>query len=96
MENIYQLYHDEGLNLLAINLTTQDNLQDAVDFVDELGLSFPILLDTTGNIARIYQSGALPTTYFIDRYGVIQEVVVGGPISEALLKIRVEELLGNQ
>jgi hypothetical protein len=36
---------------------------------------------------------ALPTTFFIDARGVIQEVIAGGPMSEALLRIRVEQLI---
>ena len=95
IENVYQQYQEENLEILAVNLTSQDNLQNAVDFVGELDLSFPILLDLDGEVGRIYQSGALPTTYFVDRYGVIQDVIIGGPMAEALLKIRVEELIRN-
>jgi cytochrome c biogenesis protein CcmG, thiol:disulfide interchange protein DsbE len=36
---------------------------------------------------------SLPTSFFIDADGTIREVVVGGPMSEALLRSRVEELL---
>jgi hypothetical protein len=36
---------------------------------------------------------ALPSSFFIDSGGVIQEVVIGGPMSEALLQIRVQQLV---
>jgi hypothetical protein len=36
---------------------------------------------------------ALPTTFFIDREGVIQRVIVGGPMSEVTLQSTVEQLL---
>jgi hypothetical protein len=36
---------------------------------------------------------ALPTSFFIDRKGVIRSVIVGGPMSEALIQSKVEELL---
>ena len=36
---------------------------------------------------------ATPTTFFIGRDGIIREVVLGGPMAEALLRTRVEDLL---
>ena len=56
-------------------------------------LSFPILLDTQGSVSQLYDLRSLPTNFFIGRDGVIQEVVVGGPLSEAGLQIRVEKML---
>lgn len=93
LQKVYQSYRDQGLVVLAVNLTTQDSEDAARKFISELEVNMPILLDTSGEAARIYESGALPTTYFIDRFGTINEVVVGGPLSEALLFIRAEELL---
>jgi len=93
LERVNQSYRDQGLVVLAVNLTTQDSEEAARKFITELGLSLPVLLDTGGEAAQTYESGALPTTYFIDRFGLISEVVVGGPLSEALLFIRAQELL---
>jgi len=36
---------------------------------------------------------ALPTTFFIDRDGIIRQVVMGGPMSETTIRTAVEELL---
>ncbi|HEY4491118.1 MAG TPA: TlpA family protein disulfide reductase, partial [Acidobacteriota bacterium] len=57
------------------------------------GLTFPILLDETGDAGKAYQIRSLPSSYFINRYGVITEVVIGGPMSEALIRTRIEESL---
>ena len=95
-QKVYDEYHSKGLEILAVNVTTQDRPASALSFAEEFGLSFPILLDRKGSISNIYQTGALPTTYLIDKHGIIREVVIGGPISEALLRIRVEELLNEQ
>jgi cytochrome c biogenesis protein CcmG/thiol:disulfide interchange protein DsbE len=35
---------------------------------------------------------SLPTSFFVDPDGIIQEVVIGGPMAEALLRIRAESL----
>lgn len=95
LENVYQEYRDQGLVVLAINLTTQDSEKAARDFASEFELSMPVPLDTRGEVSQDYESGALPTTYFIDRFGLISEVVVGGPLSEALLTIRAQELINQ-
>lgn len=93
MQRVYETYTSQGFIILAVNATNQDQLDNAVSFVDEMSLSFPILFDHQGQISKLYKVQALPTSFFIDPQGVIQEVVVGGPMSEALLKIRVQELL---
>lgn len=44
-------------------------------------------------MAEKYELRSLPSSFFIDRNGIIQEVVIGGPMSEALLRTRIESLL---
>jgi cytochrome c biogenesis protein CcmG, thiol:disulfide interchange protein DsbE len=93
IEKIYQEYQDQGFIVLAVNMTYQDAPLEVVPFVDQHGLTFPILLDETGDMAKAYQLKSLPSSYFINRDGVIREVVIGGPMSEALLRTRTEDIL---
>lgn len=95
MQIVYEAYRERGLVILAINATYQDSASAAASFVDEYGLTFPILMDTSGETSRKYQMRALPTSFFVDGEGIIRDVVVGGPMSPALLRVRVEELLGE-
>ena len=92
-ERAYQAWQEQGFTILAVNAASQDNPEDAQTFAQELGLSFPILFDLDGSVNLLYQVRSLPTSFFIDPQGVIQEVVVGGPMSEALLRIRAQQLL---
>lgn len=93
LERIYQEYHSQGLEILAVNNTIQDSSAAAADFVQQNGLTFPVPLDVEGRVSQGYLLSALPTTFFIDSNGIIREVTVGGPLSEALLRIQVETLL---
>lgn len=93
LENVYQAYQDSGLVVLGINATNQDDVEAATEFASNLGLTFPILLDTDGYVSNEYQLRSLPTTFFVDPEGIIQEVIVGGPMAEALLRVRVQQLL---
>ncbi len=92
-EKVYKQYANQGFTILAVNASSQDSLADAQAFVQANGLTFPILMDTQGRVSQLYDLRSLPTSFFIGRDGVIREVVVGGPMSEAGLKIRVEQLL---
>jgi peroxiredoxin len=93
IEKMYQEYKDQGLVVLAVNMTYQDDPANVAPFIQKYGLTFPVLLEETGKVGGAYQMRSLPSTYFINRAGIIQEVVIGGPMSEALLRTRIEQIL---
>jgi cytochrome c biogenesis protein CcmG, thiol:disulfide interchange protein DsbE len=93
IEKIYQEYKDRKFVVLAVNMTYQDDSLAILPFVNEQKLTFPILLDETGEMANAYQLRSLPSSYFIRPDGIINEVVIGGPMSEALLRTRIEDIL---
>jgi cytochrome c biogenesis protein CcmG/thiol:disulfide interchange protein DsbE len=89
----YQAYRDEGLVVLAINATDQDEESAARQFAKTEGLTFSLLADVSRATFQLYQVQALPTSFFVDRQGRVASVVVGGPMAEALIRSRVEALL---
>lgn len=93
IEKVYQEYKDQGFTVLAVNMTYQDDASAVMPFVHEQQLTFPIVLDETGEMADAYQLHSLPSSYFIGRDGIIHEVVIGGPMAEALLRTRIEDIL---
>jgi peroxiredoxin len=93
IQRVYEIYMDKGFRVLAINVTYQDSRAAAQAFIEGLGLTYPVLLDIDGQVSSSYQLRSLPSSFFIDAEGFIQEIVIGGPMAEALLTIRVEELL---
>lgn len=95
MQRVYEEYQEQGFTILAVNATNQDSQKAATDFAIQYGLSFPILFDTRGEASALYQVRALPTTFFVDRQGNIHEMLIGGPISEALMRAQVEQMLAE-
>lgn len=91
LENIHNQYRDE-IVLLAVNNLYQDSSTEVMAFVNANKLTFPILLDQTGEVSKQYQVQALPSTYFIDRSGKISEIIIGGPMSETLIKSILEKI----
>ena len=93
MQTVYKDYGSSGkFVILAVNSTLQDRMEDVGSFVVEQGLTFPVLLDTDGEVSNLYQVRSMPTSFFIDPDGIIREVVIGGPMSEALLRTRIDRL----
>lgn len=93
IEKLYEEYKDQGFVVLGVNATSQDNLPDLPPFIEKNKISFPVLLDSNNEVSSLYLLRSLPTSFFIGRDGVIKEVVVGGPMSEALIRADIEEII---
>lgn len=93
LQSAYAAEQGKGLVVLGVNTTYQDVESDARRFASNRGVTFPVLLDTGGEADRSYQVRALPSTFFVDRRGVIRKVIIGGPMSEATLRSTVQDLL---
>ena len=75
MQAVYEEYADRGFVILAVDVQEERSLVQP--FVDELGLTFPVLLDGKSEVTRSYQVRGLPTSYFVDQNGVVVGVQVG-------------------
>ena len=75
----------DDLVILAVNLLPEDTIAAAEGFVEEFGLTFPMLLDTSrGEVARRYGVQALPATFFIDREGIVRTTALGSVFGHLL------------
>ncbi len=93
LEKSYKQYKDSGVVILGVDLTNQDSISDVESFIQEFKLTYPILLDRDGSVGYLYQIKGIPSTFFINREGIIRTVVVGGPISETFIRSKIEALL---
>jgi len=73
---------ENDLAVVAINFS--EDQAEVQAFVDELDLSFDVLLDPQAEAQRLYLIRGYPTTFFIDREGIIRVQHVG-VLSEAQL-----------
>ncbi len=80
----YNTHHAAGLEVLAINLTDQEQMKDVRKFVDELQLPFAVLLDHKGKARKRYALHGVPTSVFIDAQGIVRLVNPGPITSEAI------------
>jgi len=63
--------------LVVLGLNYDEPRSDAQAFVDEMGVTFPILLDAGKRVSRAYQVQGLPTTVILDADGVVRVRHVG-------------------
>ncbi len=93
IQRVYDRYRDQGFTVLAVDLQESD--AQVAAFAEDMGLTFPILMDRDGSVFARYRVMALPSTFFVDRDGIIRELTVGGPMTEAFIESQVTSLLAT-
>jgi len=91
LQEIYGEWSGKGLILLAINIG--ESSSEAEQFLQDHNLSLPVLLDTNKAVARRYNIRGIPTTFFIDKDGIIQEKIVGAFPNKAAIENRLIKIM---
>jgi cytochrome c biogenesis protein CcmG/thiol:disulfide interchange protein DsbE len=87
---LYSTQRDRGLEVVAVDL--QEAPAPVQGFVDEFGMTFPVVFDRTGEVARTYRVTQLPVTLIIDRDGVIRAAKYG-PITPDYIEQELAKVL---
>ncbi|MFS1514444.1 TlpA family protein disulfide reductase [Chengkuizengella sp. SCS-71B] len=82
---LYDKYQPD-IEIVAINITAEDSLKSAKKFAETYGFQFPVLMDEDAEVSDAYIVQAIPTTYFIDKDGMIVDKVLGSVEPEVLEK----------
>ena len=93
MEAFYK-EHKENVEILAINYTPSEKgggVEKVSNFAKEKGITFPILLDKNIDVTTAYKVITIPTSYFIDTKGVIQDKFIG-PMTQKEMEKRIAKL----
>lgn len=81
----------DDLVIIGINNTSTDNPNEVPKFVEEMGVTFPIVLDEDRTALEAYKVLGLPTTIFIDSNGIVNEVFTG-PLNKSYIESKISEL----
>ncbi len=65
--------YKKDVEIFAVNATIGDPVQEASAFADRHGFKFPVLLDMDGVAGLDYKVFSLPTTFFVNKDGIIVE-----------------------
>lgn len=76
--DMQKFYEDKDVVILAVNLyDTETNEDDIPEFIEEFGMTFPVLLDEGSEVSTKYQIQPIPTSYLIDAEGRIHNIAFG-------------------
>jgi cytochrome c biogenesis protein CcmG, thiol:disulfide interchange protein DsbE len=82
----------ERADALVLGIDVQDVDADALDFIEEYGLSYPMLRDGPGDTRDELGIVGLPETFVIDRQGRVA-AIQRGPVDEEFMREQVVPLL---
>lgn len=81
LETAYRQLVKDGLVIVGVNLfgdeLARGSSEEVQQFANRYGVTYPIALDETGQVARDYKIYPLPVSYFIDRAGNVRYIHVG-------------------
>jgi peroxiredoxin len=81
----------EGLVVLTVDLG--EDINTVASFKKSNNYSFATLLDTQQIVANLYNVWSIPTTYFIDKNGIIKNVRIGAFASESQIKSYLSKII---
>ena len=82
-------------NIAFVGIAIQDFEKESRRFAEEVGVSYPLGYDGTGEIGDAYEVRNLPTTYFIDANGRVVRGLVGA-VNEGALRIFLRGISGGE
>ena len=72
LDDLHKRYGRVGFSLLGVNI--DDDSRRAMQMVEELGVSFPVLFDQSKEVSKLYKVEAMPVTVLVDREGTVRHV----------------------
>ncbi|WP_246203949.1 peroxiredoxin family protein [Pallidibacillus pasinlerensis] len=92
MQKVYNELMGQDVEIVAVNMTIgKETIESATQFVKQYGLTFPVPLDTKGEVMKLYEIYGLPTSYFLDSEGIIRAKFFG-PMDEKFMKEELNKL----
>ena len=72
LARLYEKYRNAGFTVLAVNI--DEDPHKAANLARQLGMRFPVLLDTDKKVSRLYDLSTMPSTVLVDRDGRVRYV----------------------
>ncbi len=88
LQKLAQRYADKQVVVLTVNIDKERG--NAERLVRQLGLTLPVLLDSAGSVAAVYDLPKMPSSFVIDKKGVVRYVHDGFNGSEDVKRFATE------
>jgi peroxiredoxin len=80
--------YDPNGDIVVVGVDLQENDGGVRDFAEQYGAKYPIVIDKDAKVADSYRLLGLPSTYFIDKEGVLRAQQFG-QLTESIIQKRV-------
>ncbi|MCA9981274.1 MAG: TlpA family protein disulfide reductase, partial [Anaerolineales bacterium] len=67
-----QIHETNGDEVLILGINQREGAETVAAFGDEFSLTYPLLLDSDGQVSTAYRVFGLPTTVLVDANGVVR------------------------
>lgn len=101
IQKLYETYESEGddaliiLGVAAPNMGQETSEEGIKKFLEDNGYTYPVLMDTTGELFASYGIYSFPTTFMIDRDGKIFGYV-SGMLTEDMMHSIIEQTMSGK
>lgn len=101
IQKIYESYEQEGeealvvLGVAAPNTGGEGSEEEIQAFLEKNGYTYPVLMDTTGEVFASYGISSYPTTFMIDREGNVFGYV-SGMLSEDVMRSIIKQTMDGK
>lgn len=82
IQEAHNIHQADGLVILAVNV--EESRSSILDYANNLGLTFNLLLDSDGSTEILYRVQGFPTSFFINRNGIIAAIHIGSMTEDYL------------
>jgi hypothetical protein len=93
LEAYYEAHAQQGFAIVAIE--AGESAKDVQPFIDLFGLKFDVWLDPKNAAMAVFRNPNLPSSYVLDRSGMVR-LAWTGEISRAMLEKYVTPLLDEE
>ena len=86
MPDLEQIAQERKSDVVVLAVNVQEARDPVARFVQQYGLTFPILLDTSGDVTQAFGVQSLPTTFFVDGEGKVAAFNMGALNKSAIAR----------
>jgi peroxiredoxin len=92
LQEAFERYQAEGLVVVGVDI--QEPAGTVEDFLEERGVTFPIVLDRDMDVMRFYEHSGVPTIWFLDQEGIVRDFNIGR-MSDTDLEVKLAKIMPN-
>ena len=92
VQEIYEdkKWSDKGLVILAIDGAESEST--VKKYLEDMGITFTVMIDPDNKVFLDYNIRAIPTTFFVDKNGIIDNVAMGAFVTKEQIEEKLNQI----